>query len=209
MIKEHGIQRAEFEPAKCKEVKYTDDTKKHWVEVPPRDRKRKSSGRRTQKSLPTNTATPNLQQLTADQVSAATNMAKSRKRKASSDHGDIPLVAMRESDDGIVSTRDSPASPPSTDDEAEPVDNDSFSNDDRSVSDNGEEYPEELYCICRKPDDGTPMVCCDGCDEWYHVRCIGQHKDEVQNLLVKFYCMLASSQTLLSPMDAWLTICRW
>lgn len=195
MIKEHEIQRKDFDQQKCKEIKYTDDTKKHWIELEPRDRKRKASGRRTQKSLPTNTTTPNLQHLTADQVSAATNMAKSRKRKASSDHGEIPLVAVRESADGIASTRDSPASPPSSDDEAEPFDIDSFGNDDRYVSDNEEEDDQELYCICRKPDDGTPMVCCDGCDEWYHVRCIGRHKDEVQNLLVKFYCMLASLQT--------------
>jgi hypothetical protein len=22
------------------------------------------------------------------------------------------------------------------------------------------------FCLCHKPDDGTPMVCCSGCDEW-------------------------------------------
>lgn len=29
------------------------------------------------------------------------------------------------------------------------------------------------YCWCRQGDDGTPMVCCDGCEEWFHCRCVG------------------------------------
>ena len=31
----------------------------------------------------------------------------------------------------------------------------------------------ELYCWCRGNDDGFPMVQCDGCDEWFHSRCMG------------------------------------
>ena len=31
----------------------------------------------------------------------------------------------------------------------------------------GEEDPNKLYCICRKPYDASDfMVCCDECDEW-------------------------------------------
>ncbi|RWS04572.1 hypothetical protein B4U79_15936, partial [Dinothrombium tinctorium] len=26
---------------------------------------------------------------------------------------------------------------------------------------------------CKKPDDGTPMIGCDGCDDWYHWVCVG------------------------------------
>lgn len=29
-----------------------------------------------------------------------------------------------------------------------------------------------LYCTCRGIDFGGMMVCCDGCDQWYHVECI-------------------------------------
>ncbi|KAI3710834.1 hypothetical protein L2E82_40628 [Cichorium intybus] len=29
-----------------------------------------------------------------------------------------------------------------------------------------------LYCICRKPYDRRPMICCDKCEEWYHFKCI-------------------------------------
>ena len=32
----------------------------------------------------------------------------------------------------------------------------------------------EVFCYCRCPDDGTPMVHCDGknCGEWFHISCI-------------------------------------
>ena len=31
----------------------------------------------------------------------------------------------------------------------------------------------KLYCWCNGKDDGTPMVQCDGCDEWFHSNCMG------------------------------------
>ncbi|KAK0429097.1 hypothetical protein QR680_011188 [Steinernema hermaphroditum] len=31
---------------------------------------------------------------------------------------------------------------------------------------------EKLYCICQGPDDGSKMIACDGCNEWFHCRCI-------------------------------------
>ncbi|CAM9571839.1 unnamed protein product [Sphacelaria rigidula] len=27
-----------------------------------------------------------------------------------------------------------------------------------------------VYCLCREADDGSVMVSCDGCDEWFHAR---------------------------------------
>ena len=29
-----------------------------------------------------------------------------------------------------------------------------------------------VYCKCRLPDDGTKMIQCDNCLEWYHVECM-------------------------------------
>ena len=29
-----------------------------------------------------------------------------------------------------------------------------------------------VYCMCRKPDDGSKMVFCEMCEEWYHLKCI-------------------------------------
>ncbi|KAJ3051852.1 hypothetical protein HK097_007141 [Rhizophlyctis rosea] len=34
--------------------------------------------------------------------------------------------------------------------------------------------PDQLYCICRTGHDGEEfMVACDGCEEWFHGRCVG------------------------------------
>ena len=30
-----------------------------------------------------------------------------------------------------------------------------------------------VYCLCRKPDDGSLMVECGGCAKWFHTRCMG------------------------------------
>ena len=32
----------------------------------------------------------------------------------------------------------------------------------------------EVYCICRRRDDGTCMVACESCDEWFHIGCINE-----------------------------------
>ena len=31
----------------------------------------------------------------------------------------------------------------------------------------------EVYCICNGIDDGSFMLCCDICDEWFHGKCVG------------------------------------
>ena len=27
----------------------------------------------------------------------------------------------------------------------------------------------DVYCLCRSIDDGSPMACCDKCNEWFHL----------------------------------------
>lgn len=47
---------------------------------------------------------------------------------------------------------------------------------------------EEVYCICRKPDHGGElMISCDGCDEWFHFKCM-KLEEENSKLISKFYC---------------------
>jgi COMPASS component SPP1 len=46
---------------------------------------------------------------------------------------------------------------------------------------------EEVFCTCRKPDNGELMVACDGCDEWFHFKCMGLNKKN-KELVKSFYC---------------------
>lgn len=46
---------------------------------------------------------------------------------------------------------------------------------------------EEVFCICRKPDGGEIMIACDGCEEWFHFRCMNVNP-ELSHLISKFYC---------------------
>lgn len=51
------------------------------------------------------------------------------------------------------------------------------------VNDRGE----EIYCICRKPDNGEWMIGCDFCDDWFHGDCVNMNEEKAQ-LVVKFAC---------------------
>lgn len=51
-----------------------------------------------------------------------------------------------------------------------------------------EDEDTELFCICRKPDDHTWMIACDGpCQDWFHGRCVGMDEKD-GNLIDKYIC---------------------
>lgn len=49
----------------------------------------------------------------------------------------------------------------------------------------------EVYCICRGVDDGSMMLCCDMCDEWFHCRCVDIHPLEAAKI-ENYICPLCS-----------------
>ena len=40
----------------------------------------------------------------------------------------------------------------------------------------------ELYCFCKKKDNGSPMVQCDECLLWFHCSCLGMTRDQAHKL---------------------------
>lgn len=53
---------------------------------------------------------------------------------------------------------------------------------------------EEIFCICRKPDlGGQLMIGCDGCNEWYHFKCM-KVNELYKDLISKFYCKFCQWQ---------------
>lgn len=55
------------------------------------------------------------------------------------------------------------------------------------------EDDDQLFCICRKPDDHRMMIGCDGpCDDWFHLNCVSMNEEKVA-LISKWYCRLISA----------------
>lgn len=62
-----------------------------------------------------------------------------------------------------------------------------------AVEDEGEESYEdadELFCICRKPDNHTWMIGCDGgCEDWFHGKCVNIDSKDAE-LIERYICKL-------------------
>ena len=53
----------------------------------------------------------------------------------------------------------------------------------------------ELFCICRKPDDHTWMIGCDGsCEDWFHGRCVNMNEGDGK-IIDKWICTRNVSKT--------------
>lgn len=62
---------------------------------------------------------------------------------------------------------------------------------DPEEDDREEDEDAALFCVCRKPDDHTVMIACDGpCQDWFHGRCVGINEKD-GNLIDKYICTLA------------------
>ncbi|KJX94513.1 Zinc finger PHD-type protein [Zymoseptoria brevis] len=70
----------------------------------------------------------------------------------------------------------------------------------------GDERDTDLYCICRKTDNGSFMIGCDGtCDDWYHGKCVGI-ADRDKTLIEKYICPICTQAGI--GRTAWKRMCR-
>ncbi|KAK5125348.1 hypothetical protein LTR85_000457 [Meristemomyces frigidus] len=64
----------------------------------------------------------------------------------------------------------------------------------------------DVYCVCRKPDNGTFMIGCDGtCDDWYHGKCVGIEERD-KNLIDKYMCPRCTNGGI--GRTSWKRVCR-
>lgn len=63
----------------------------------------------------------------------------------------------------------------------------------------------EIFCICRKGDNHTWMIACDGpCEEWFHGKCVGI-KERDGELIDKYICPTCSKDGFITT---WKRMCR-
>ncbi|KAJ3815288.1 hypothetical protein F5876DRAFT_31060 [Lentinula aff. lateritia] len=53
---------------------------------------------------------------------------------------------------------------------------------------------DKIYCSCKKGDDGTPMIYCSECKEWYHFTCINLDETDAEDISV-YVCPSCSDKT--------------
>ncbi|KAJ7898426.1 hypothetical protein B0H13DRAFT_2664550 [Mycena leptocephala] len=51
-----------------------------------------------------------------------------------------------------------------------------------------------VYCLCRKGDDGSPMVNCGECEEWYHFGCVSLNEQTAEDINV-YVCPSCTEKT--------------
>lgn len=53
-----------------------------------------------------------------------------------------------------------------------------------------EDNSSEVFCICRRPDNHTWMIACDGgCDDWFHGKCVNMKQADA-DLIDKYICKI-------------------
>ncbi|KAL8685556.1 MAG: hypothetical protein Q9218_007688, partial [Villophora microphyllina] len=56
------------------------------------------------------------------------------------------------------------------------------------AAEDDDEDDDGVFCICRKPDDHTWMIACDGpCEDWFHGRCVDMTEKD-GDLIEKYFC---------------------
>ncbi|KIW01250.1 uncharacterized protein PV09_07292 [Verruconis gallopava] len=64
----------------------------------------------------------------------------------------------------------------------------------------------EVFCICRKGDNHTWMIACDGgCEDWFHGKCVNILEDDGE-LIDKYIC--PNCEEKLGKVTTWLPACR-
>lgn len=58
----------------------------------------------------------------------------------------------------------------------------------------------DVFCICKKPDEGDLMVGCDGCDDWFHFKCM-KIPEKYSHLVSAYYCPYCQAGITGTPLE--------
>jgi len=47
-----------------------------------------------------------------------------------------------------------------------------------------------VFCYCKKPDDYKPMIACETCEEWFHIKCVGLTKKNLKYITISKYLII-------------------
>jgi COMPASS component SPP1 len=134
----------------------------------------------------------------------ATTMKKappSKKRKLESARSDTPSSRMSRPAFKTGSSKGTPVnSSPAPSNRSGSVDPD----EEEEEEEEGTPVSDDLYCLCRRPDTGTFMIGCDGCDDWFHGKCVSIEERD-KNLIDKFMCPRCTEA---GGRTTWKRICR-
>ncbi|CAH0766459.1 unnamed protein product [Diatraea saccharalis] len=67
---------------------------------------------------------------------------------------------------------------------------------------NSEDDPYRLWCICRQPHNNRFMICCDGCEDWFHGKCVNITKamgQQMEEQGIEWRCPNCIKKTKGSP----------
>ncbi|KAL9056937.1 MAG: hypothetical protein Q9162_002603 [Coniocarpon cinnabarinum] len=63
-----------------------------------------------------------------------------------------------------------------------------------------------VYCICRRPDNHTWMIGCDGgCEDWFHGKCVGVRQED-EELIDRYICPNCTERAV--GVTTWKPMCR-
>ncbi|KAI9737475.1 MAG: hypothetical protein M1834_009630 [Cirrosporium novae-zelandiae] len=136
---------------------------------------------------------PKKRKLDADNLEGGTPSSRRSATPASSRASRTPAPKTKKQRSVSVAE-----TPPPTEEHAENT------NEDGDVAD--AEEGDELFCICRRPDNHTWMIGCDGgCEDWFHGRCVNI-KEEDGDLIDKYIC--PNCEEAGKGFTTWKRVCR-
>ncbi|KAJ3003564.1 hypothetical protein NUW54_g5232 [Trametes sanguinea] len=60
----------------------------------------------------------------------------------------------------------------------------------------------KTYCICKKPDDGSPMIRCASCKDWFHFRCVELSEKDAEEIQL-YICPSCHQKTGARTIKEW------